>query len=359
MTRILVDATTAQHARGGIGVVTSGFLEGASPAVRQGMTVVAGPDVPVPVGYRVVRPPLLRKSAARMLFQRAGLPAFAALAAGRPRRVLLLDSYMPMATLPGVTRWECFVHDVLPLTHPQYFTARKDVLKRVAFNAIRRLRPRVFASSPFVASEIERELGIRPEIAEFGCGQFSDSQAAAFLDQPLEPKKPYLLYVGAIEARKDIATLVRAFEGARTTDPRAPSELHIIGNTETAEARAFRAWADRVAPRSVRFLGRRPAQETIGRLRDATALVYPSLAEGFGLPVLEGMAIGTPVITTDIPAIRSWAGEGASYFPAGDVNALAEAIRCVSATPLDQLTRAGQEISERYRWARFAEKLVA
>lgn len=354
---LLIDATTAQHARGGIGVVTDGLIGALSQRRSDPVFLLSGPHTN-PQGLAAWSPPLVSRTAARIAFQRLALPAVVGAGSrwlGRPDRVLHLDSYVPEWGWPrSHAQVETFVHDVLPLTHPEYFGARKDIAKRRAFAAIRRRQPRVFTSCAFTAGEIERELGIVPEVAEFGCGQFSDRDADALLDEPRAEPGDYILYIGAIEPRKDLSTLLEGFLQAAVEGLR----LVIAGNMETPAARAFAAEARLRGGDRIEFAGRASAAEAFALLRHARAVVYPSLAEGFGLPVLEGMAASTPVITTNIPAIASWALDGPLYFEAGEPASLAEAIHAVVLGGAEGHVRRGRELSEHYRWSRFAETLL-
>ena len=362
MARVLIDATTAQHARGGIGVVTERFLEAlAELDVAGNALVLAGPAVAVPPALETWQPPLVARSAARIGFQRLAFPVVQRLhpALRGAERVLFMDSYVPAWGLATGPHEACFVHDVLPLTHPRFFTARKDAAKRVALSAIRRRQPRVFTSSTHTADEIAAALGIEAEVARFGCGQLADAEADRLRGEPPRPPRPYLLYIGAIEARKDLHTLIRGYERAVSGWDEAP-RLLIAGDWRTPEGRGLRRWAAVNAPAGVRFIGRPAPGEAIDLMRGAVALVYPSLAEGFGLPVLEGLAAGTRVVASDIPAIASWAGDAVTPFAAGDPASLAEALREVLAAPREARAIArGNALSEGYRWRVFAERLAA
>ena len=358
--RLLIDATTAQHARGGIGVVAQGLLGALQGRDDVEATILAGPYTDVG-SLPSWHPPLVARTPARIAFQRVALPAVTAIGGrwlGHPQRVLLLDSYVPMWRVPRQpAQLATFVHDVLPLTHPEYFARRKDVAKRLAFDAIRRQRPLVFTSCEFTAAEIRRELGVDPVVAEFGCGQLRDEEADELLASRPTERARYFLYVGALEARKDLRTLVQGF--ARLAAKEEGVRLAFVGNWRTDEGRAFRKWAETVGGSGVRFLGKRSSDEVFELMRRACAVVYPSLAEGFGLPVLEAMATGTPVISTDIPVIRSWALDGPLYFTAGDSESLeatlAEALRAASSARIAR----GKDIAERFRWSRFADRLLA
>jgi glycosyltransferase involved in cell wall biosynthesis len=360
---LVIDATTAEHARGGIGVVTAGFLEAlaAQPRALE-VTVLAGPTTPVPDGLRTIRIPFLGRSAARIGFQRLVEPAFIRLAGGelaRADRLLTLDSYVPAWKWPGqFPEVASFVHDVLPLTHPQFFTSRKDVAKRLAFRSISSQRPLVFTSTDFTAREIRSTLGVDPRVARFGCGQLTDKEADSFLRLPARHRRPFILYVGAVEERKDLKTLVRAFGDIRRSGHEG-LQLAIAGNWNTGEGRNFRRWSATHSDGGVRFLGRVEREQARYLLENARALVYPSVAEGFGLPVIEGFAVGTPVVASNIEAITSWAGDAARFFTPGDAGSLAAALREAIEQPIETTAQRGKELAESYRWKSFASAMVA
>lgn len=166
---------------------------------------------------------------------------------------------------------------------------------------------------------------------------------------------PYLLWVGAVEPRKDVPTLLRAFEAVAAD---IPHRLVLAGPD---------AWgADSVS----RALDRSPVRDRVVRTgwiaeadkpalyRGADAFVYPSLAEGFGLPVLEAMACGVPTVTTTGSAPEEVAGDAALTVEPGDVDALAKAITMALGEEAPRLRTAGPRRAARYTWDATAEGTV-
>ena len=253
-------------------------------------------------------------------------------------------------------RYAVLVHDVLPLTNADLWPAGRRALKKGAFRSLRTARPTVFTSTEYNAAQIRRLLGVEATVVRFGCGQLADAAADAALSGPLPPRQPYVIAVGTLEPRKNLLALVDSFEGVTRLLPEL--ELRLVGRgAERYEA----LLTERIAMSPVREqihihrdIDRQEALEMISR---ATALVFPSLAEGFGLPVIEALALGTPVVASDLPEIRSWAGDAAAYAPATDSEAWVEAI--VGAGDVsDKRRREGQDWVRMHRWRDCAAALL-
>jgi glycosyltransferase involved in cell wall biosynthesis len=173
-----------------------------------------------------------------------------------------------------------------------------EAVRRAAIERFK-LQPDRVVSVPLAASEL-----FRPVVA--------DAMVA-----------PYLLFVGTREPRKNIARLLEAWRDVRRT---SPIDLVLAG----------RARADSPAlpeEPGLRVLGEVPDADLPALYSGALACVYPSLYEGFGLPVLEGMQCGALVITSRDPAILEVSHGAALHVDASDTSALAEAMRAVAAEP--------------------------
>ncbi len=157
--------------------------------------------------------------------------------------------------------------------------------------------------------------------------------AAAEAPRPaLDLPDRYLLFVGTLEPRKDVATLLAAFRQLRRADPTTPP-LVLAGPSGWGPALDTAG----LTPDDVRQLGYVDTATLRAVVAHARALCFPSLYEGFGLPPLEALAAGTPVVASDLPAVReviAGAGPGVRLVPVRDVDALAEAIAAtLAATP--------------------------
>ncbi len=166
---------------------------------------------------------------------------------------------------------------------------------------------------------------------------------------------PYLLWVGALEPRKDVPTLVRAFE---LLAAEIPHQLVLVGpDAWGAEAITERIAASPVRDRVVRT-GYVDEDTKADLYRHADAFAYPSLAEGFGLPVLEALACATPTVTTTGSAPEEVAGDAALLVPPGDPEALATAIGRALGDEAARLRRDGPARAAGFTWEANADRTV-
>jgi glycosyltransferase involved in cell wall biosynthesis len=213
-------------------------------------------------------------------------------------------------------RYAVLIHDVLPLTHPHYWNPVERAVKRSAFLSLRHSKAHLFTSNQHNAHEIRRLLGRDAETVPFGCGQLTDAEADSALHSSLSIPGDTLVYVGALEPRKEVLFLLDLYEQFRRLG--ASLRLTLVGQGRGAYASLVE---DRIATsqfrhdiKVVRSASRRTALQLIARAR---VLVVPSAAEGFGLPVVEAIALGTPVVAGRLPAIKSWADDSVTYAGVG------------------------------------------
>jgi glycosyltransferase involved in cell wall biosynthesis len=148
--------------------------------------------------------------------------------------------------------------------------------------------------------------------------------AAASAPGPAAPAALGFVSVATLERRKNLGALLEAFSEVLSRRPDAA--LRLIGQAAN-DAAIVRAIADRVGvARAVRIEGYLPDVEVAAAYRGATAVAYPSLYEGFGLPILEAMASGAPVVTSDRGAMREVAGDAALLVDPDSPRAIAQAL---------------------------------
>jgi len=221
------------------------------------------------------------------------------------------------------------IHDTVPFTHPETLTRRGAAWHQ---SAIRRATERanaIVVPTAAVAEELQRHAPGPATVAVVPHGvaeQFRvpmDPNYAALKTGRLRLPETYVLAVGTVEPRKGLDVLIKAM-----TKRHAPDlPLVVVGPRGWGEVNLVELAAEHGFPAHRLFvLGRVDDEDLSAVLRRATALAVPSRAEGFGLPVLEAMAVGTPVVHTDVPALVEVAGGTSLVVPTGDADALASAL---------------------------------
>ena len=234
------------------------------------------------------------------------------------------------------------VHDLAVFRHPGTFNRWTRAYSRALVPRVVRAARRVIAVSSFTASETMSLLGVPPAklaVVPNGVGP-------PFGPAGAREDGAYVLAVGTLEPRKNLARLVEAFSRADLDG----HELWIVG---------ARGWGDvEVRGERVRWLGR-VSDEQLARLyRGARCVAYASLYEGFGLPVLEALACGVPVVAADLPPLREVAGDAAVFADPLDPDAIAAGLREAVARG-DELAVAGTARASLFPWKRTAEETLA
>jgi glycosyltransferase involved in cell wall biosynthesis len=170
-------------------------------------------------------------------------------------------------------------------------------------------------------------------------------------------RSPYVLAVGTLEPRKNLPRLIEAF-AALPAELRDGHELALVGGGGWEMEETMRSIAGHAG--LVRRLGHVPDADLPALYAGAALFAYPSLYEGFGLPVLEAMAAGTPVLTSDVSSLPEVAGDAALLVDPEDAGAIGDALtRLVEDRELaDRLRRQGRLRASHYTWERTAELTV-
>ena len=366
MTRIGIDYTSAVRQHAGIGRYTRGLI-GALAEVdrtREYVLFSAGPDArrcAWPDNFSLRSVPLSDRHMA-ILWQRLRLPLPVELVTGR---IDLFHS--PDFVLPPVwrARTALTVHDLSFLRLPECSSppllaylmgavprsvARADVLladsestRRDLIELLRVPEDRVFV----VYAGVEGRFRPEPD----------PDDSARRERHGLE--RPYILGVGTLQPRKNFGRLVHAFHRL-VQEHGAPHDLVIAGGKGWLYDDVFAAIAELGIEQRVRVLGFVDDNDLPALYRGADVFAFPSLYEGFGIPVLEAMGCGTPVVTSNVSSLPEVAGDAALQVPPDDVDALADALwRSISNTALREAHRTrGFEQVARFTWRRAAEDLI-
>ena len=246
------------------------------------------------------------------------------------------------------------VFDQVPFTHPETLTAHGAAWHRVMIGRACAIADAIVVPTQAVADGLA-QVGLHPRgrVEVIGAGVSvrprTDPEALARLALPPE----YLLVVGTLEPRKGLDVLLDALAELPGRHLAVVGQPGWGGTDVTAEA-ARRSLADRV-----HVLGRLSDDDLAVVLTAAAVVVLPSRAEGFGLPLLEAMACGVPVVHSSVPALDEVAGGAAIGVPVGDPVALAQAVGMVlqDEALADRLRRAGITRARNYSWRNVADRL--
>jgi len=249
------------------------------------------------------------------------------------------------------------IYDLVPWTHPDTANRRSAVIERATIRpALRRAAALPCISEATRTDLIERFPGTRDRASVIPLA--ADPDFAEPVAAPGHPQlqHPYVLAVGTLEPRKNLERLIEAWF-ALPTEVRGEHELALVGPRGWDEAGILQKAADHGA----RLLGRVSETELRALYAGATAFAYPSLYEGFGLPVLEAMAAGAPVITSTCSSLPEVAGDAALLVDPEDVGAISAALARVLTEPelADDLRARGRARAAAFSWARTAAETVS
>lgn len=245
------------------------------------------------------------------------------------------------------------VHDLAALRHPELHPARHVRQQRLLVSRLGRAAA-VLAVSQATADDLVR-LGIAAEqivVSPLGVTALLAARPAGAEDPTM---RPYVLAVGETSRRKRHALLLRALA-------RLNGDLDlVVAGPPGAQDHALESLAAElgISPRVKRLRG--VSDAALGAIyRGAVALCFPSVSEGFGLPVLEAMAVGLPVLASDIPTTREVAGDAAIYVTSDDERSWAEAIGAVASDVglRASVAAAGKARAAQFRWERTAQATV-
>ncbi len=260
------------------------------------------------------------------------------------------------------------IHDVIHHHFPGKKKSRffhRLAYRLAIYSAARRAR-RVIAVSQATKNEIAKTLGVSPakiQVIYEGINKKfyepAPAERLAAVKQKYAIRKPYLLFVGVWRQYKNLPRLAQAFDilkGRYQQD----FQLVLAGKIDPFYPEIKEAVLSRSSASDIKALGFVPDEDLGALYQGATALVLPSLMEGFGLIGAEAQAVGVPVVASDIPVLREILGEGARYFNPLQPEEMAKQIHSVLTDQgvRERLIKTGQANVAKYNWQTTAQETL-
>ena len=252
------------------------------------------------------------------------------------------------------------IHDVSYELHPEWYPYRSDWMRRAFYRLSARAAAHILTVSAFSASEIAVAYGIRPDritVTPLGVDDVFTAPGGDHAALPAGVRMPYVLHVGDLHARRNLPLLVDAvLEAGRRLGGSPALALVLVGVDRGVRATLLARASEAGAGGVVVHLSKLNDTELRALFRGAAAFVYPSLYEGFGLPLLEAMASGTPVIGSTAASIPEVVGDAGLLVDPRDRAGWTDAIVRVVGDPAwsRRLRASGLQRVSQFTWARTA-----
>lgn len=264
-----------------------------------------------------------------------------------------------VAASAGTVPMVVTVHDLCYRTHPEWFSHSRALYYRAFVGRGIRSAAHIIVDSQATAADVKRFHGIpesRIDVVPLGvdaCFQPAGTEARERVRREYGLPGSYVLFVGTLEPRKNLARLLEAWTLLGDTVP----DLVIAGRV------GWKTDLERLVPsegrmrRKLHCLGHVPQDLLPALYSEAVAFVWPSLMEGFGLPPLEAMACGAPVITSNTSSMPEVVGNAAITVDPYDVHAIAEAMQRIATDEALRLSlrEAGRGRAANFTWERTAQ----
>jgi glycosyltransferase involved in cell wall biosynthesis len=257
------------------------------------------------------------------------------------------------------------IHDLVAFTHPETVPWKYAMYMRRLIRRAVRSADRVITVSDYVHDDLVRRLHVSPRKLESVRSGVSDDfrraddTAVERVRERFSLRRPYLLFVGNLEPRKNLPGLVRAFREVRARAPQ-PVDLVVCGKVAWKSEALLRELSAVDLAGSVHVTGYVRSADLPALYSGAEVFVFPSFWEGFGFPVLEAMACGTPVVSSNVSSIPEVAGDAALLVDPRSLPEISEAVLLLlrDGTKRSELVRKGLERARAFSWSETARRTL-
>lgn len=248
------------------------------------------------------------------------------------------------------------LHDLNFYHHPEWFSWKIRAVFGVTAIPGLHLADRVVVISDYVLEDTRRTLRIPPQRLR---RVYNGAKPLALSAEPPAVTAPYILCVGSLQPHKNLPRLIEAYRVLKAHFPAL--ELHVVGRPQAGFSSDPRL-PDLLATPGVRILGYLSEQELGDAYRGAELFCYPSMEEGFGLPLIEGMNAGTLTLTSNASCLPEIAGGHSILVDPRSVESIANGIRMALEMPVEERSRrleAAREWAARFSWQAAAREYLA
>jgi glycosyltransferase involved in cell wall biosynthesis len=266
-----------------------------------------------------------------------------------------------------VGRYVATIHDMIPLLWPQWVTRKHRLVVAAAYHRLGRQADLVITPSEATKADIVGHLRINPDriaVVPWGCEErfqpTGDRERFAAVRRRYRLPTRYLLFVGTLEPRKNLTGLLHAYAILRAAGHDENLKLVVAGRMGWLYHDIFDTVKSLGLEEEVVFTGFVDDEDLPHLYRGAQLFVFPSLYEGFGLPILEAMASGVPVVTSNAASMTEVAGEAAMLVDPHDSQAIAEGMGQVLYEDRlrDVLIQKGLTRARHFTWESVAQKTL-
>lgn len=264
---------------------------------------------------------------------------------------------------PSVTT----IHDLAIYRHPEWFPPKQKFSTAVLVPSSVKRSSKIIAVSKATAKMVQECFDTPKERIDVVYEGMSKTKKIAAKTRTailnnVGVQKRFFFYVGTIEPRKNLESLVKAFDAFIEANPRyRDMQLVLAGAKGWKHERIFRSIARAHWSMNIRYLGYITAEQKTALMQSCMAFVFPSLWEGFGLPVLEAASMGVPVLTSKLSSLPEVGGDGALYVNPRSIPAIQKALTQLAKDSRKRtaLGKKGKAFAKQFSWERCAKETYA